>query len=574
MSTSRVAPRKSGKPQFAALQTAAGRRANRVVLGLFWLMTLGLITVFVAAGQILDFYLHPEWSFPSTPYWVLAILGIVLVFGANFSLSRRSTRSQVREENHLRQTLLTQSFHAGPAQMNRESTGKTVALATESAEKFTRYRQGFLPQVRGSFSAPLLIVGAMGVFVHPFLALELGLCIPLGILTIWLFQKLFRRSSTNSARARAALAANYLEVLQGLTTLVLLGAAGRKGDELQSVGEDNRRATMSLLRSNQVIIFVLDTVFSLFVITSVAALSMYLVSVGEMTLGKVVTALGLAMLLLEPIDHFGAFFYVAMGGRGAGRAILGFMHSRAGHSATSCEDASVALRGDAEVTDEVVPAGDTEIPAIYLENVGVRYGNQQVLQGVNLRVPSGERVAIVGDSGQGKTTLLNVMKGFLTPSEGRVEVAGNTADLAQHSALVSQNTWLFTGTVRENLLMAAPHATDTELWDALRAAHIDTEIKQMPLELDTPVGENGGGLSSGQKQRLSLARAIASGRKVLLLDEATSQVDLHSERNIIEALQALGRDYTLIMVSHRGALTTLADRVIEVKQGKLVNREV
>ena len=572
MSTSRVVPKKPGKPQFAALQTAAGRRANRVVLGLFWLMTLGLITVFVAAGEILDFYLHPEWSFPATIHWVSAIAGIALVFGANFSLSRRSTRSQIREENHVRKVLLTESFRTGPARMNQESAGNVVALATESAEKFTRYRQGFLPQVQGSFSAPVLIVAAMGIFVHPFLALLMALCLPLAVGTVWLFQKLFRRSSAKSARARAALAANYLEVLQGLTTLQLLGAADRMGDKLETVGEENRRATMSLLRSNQVIIFVLDTVFSLFVITSVAALSMFLVSIGEMTLGKVVTALGLAMLLLEPIDHFGGFFYIAMGGRGAGRAILGFMHSRDRHSAARCEDMSAIRPGDAEVADEDIRAGDTETPAVYLDNVGVRYGSHQVLQGVNLKVSSGERVAIVGDSGQGKTTLLNVMKGFLTPSEGRVEVAGKTADLAQRSALVSQNTWLFTGTVRENLQMAAPQASDTELWDVLRAAHLDAEIQQMPLGLDTAVGENGIGLSSGQKQRLSLARAIVSGRKILLLDEATSQVDLNSERKILEALQALGRDYTLIMVSHRGALTALADRVLLVENGKLVER--
>ncbi len=572
MSTPHVVLKKPGKPQFAALQTAAGRRANRVVLGLFWLMTLGLITVFVAAGEILDFYLHPEWSFPATIYWVSAIAGIVLVFGADFLLSRRSTRSQICEENHVRKTLLTQSFRAGPARMNQESAGKVVALATESAEKFTRYRQGFLPQVQGSFSAPVLIVAAMGIFVHPFLALLLVLCLPLAAGTVWLFQKLFRRSSAKSARARAALAANYLEVLQGLTTLQLLGAADRIGDKLETVGEENRRATMSLLRSNQVIIFVLDTVFSLFVITSVAALSMYLVSLGEMTLGKVVTALGLAMLLLEPIDHFGAFFYIAMGGRGAGRAISGFIHSRASHSTASCEDVSTIRPGEAEVMDEDVPVGDTEIPVVYLENVGVCYGSHEVLQGVNLKVSSGERVAIVGDSGQGKTTLLNVMKGFLTPHEGRVEVAGKTADLVRRSALVSQNTWLFTGTVRKNLQMAAPQASDTELWDALRAAHLDAEIQQMPLGLDTVVGENGIGLSSGQKQRLSLARALGSGRKLLLLDEATSQVDLNSERKILEALQALGRDYTLIMVSHRGALTALADRVLLVANGKLVER--
>ena len=120
--------------------------------------------------------------------------------------------------------------------------------------------------------------------------------------------------------------------------------------------------------------------------------------------------------------------------------------------------------------------------------------------------------------------------------------------------------------------MAAPQASDTELWDALRAAHLDAEIQQMPLGLDTALGENGIGLSSGQKQRLSLARAIGSGRKILLLDEATSQVDLNSERKILDALQALGHDYTLIMVSHRGALTALADRVLQVEHGKLVER--
>lgn len=572
MNAPHVVPKKPGKAQFAALQTANGRRANRGILGLFWLMTLGMITVVVATGDILDNYLHPEWSSAPALSWTLAIAGIALVFGANFSLSRCAARSQIREENHVRRVLLREAFRSGPARMNQDSTGKIVALATESAEKFTRYRQGFLPEVQGSFSAPVLIVVAMGFLVHPFLALALALCLPLAVGTVWLFRKLFRRSSAKSARARAALAANYLEVLQGLTTLQLLGAAGRMGDELETVGEDNRRATMGLLRSNQVIIFVLDTVFSLFVITSVAALSMYLVSLGELSLGKSVTALGLAMLLLEPIDHFGAFFYVAMSGRAAGRAISGFLNSHANQSAAHCGNVSTARPTDAGIPDDELVAEKTEIPAVYLENVKVRYGSREVLQGVNLSVSQGERVAIVGDSGQGKTTLLNVMKGFLTPSEGRVMISGTDTDLAQCSALVSQSTWLFTGTVRENLQMSAPEASDTELWDALRLAHLDDEIKQMPRGLDTPLGENGVGLSSGQKQRLSLARAIGSGRKILFLDEATSQVDLNSERKILDALNALGRNYTLIMVSHRGALTALADRVLQVEHGKLVVR--
>ena len=321
----------------------------------------------------------------------------------------------------------------------------------------------------------------------------------------------------------------------------------------------------------------MDLVFSLLAITAAALLLLWEVNAGAITLGAALSGIGLALCLLEPIDHFGAFFYVAMGGRGSARGILGLLASLRQPQPTPSPGRTHLEKGTSTGRENLNPAtqppADSQVPVVaQVRGVSFTYDEETVLSGVNLQIRAGERVAIVGPSGQGKTTLLHLLKGFLSPAGGTVSVNGKPVDLVEQSALVSQQTWLFTGTVRENLLVAAPQGaqpSDSELWQALAGAHLEAEVRTMPQGLDTVLGENGIGFSSGQKQRLSLARALVSGRKILLLDEATSQVDLASEREILAALAELGREYTLIMVTHRQAATDLADRVLRVE-----NREV
>lgn len=564
---------KAGKPNFGLLQTKAGRRANYRVILLSWLFTAASVMVIIAAGRIIDVVLHPEWSSVSIPWWVLGISGVCLLGVAKFFIQTQTVKTQVEEENRLRRRVLGQVFNNGPVRITGDSSGKIASLATQSVERFVHYRQGFRPVVIGSFSAPILIILAMGLFVNPFLALLLAICVPLIPLLIRGFQKLFRRSSQQSSQARSDLSSKYLDALGGLTTLQLLGAAKRYGDQLEQSGEENRLATMRVLRSNQIIIFVLDAVFSLLAITSVAVMSLYLVASESLTPGRAVSALGLAMLLLEPIDHFGAFFYVAMGGRGAGRALLGFFRGGASRGiaprqAGSNQDGIGSRKAAPSVQIPGTDKGPTTVSptGVSIQDLSFGYGNTPVLNSINLEVKPGERVAIIGPSGQGKTTLLHLIKGFLEPASGQVKVAGTSGGRMEQSALVSQNTWLFTGTLRENLELAAPGVREDELWTALQSAHLEGEVRRMPRGLDTALGENGFGLSTGQKQRLSLARALVSGRKLLLLDEVTSQVDLNSEREILAALADLGRDYTLIMVTHREAVTAIADRVLTVGQ--------
>ncbi|EEH66064.1 ABC transporter, ATP-binding protein [Actinomyces urogenitalis DSM 15434] len=198
-----------------------------------------------------------------------------------------------------------------------------------------------------------------------------------------------------------------------------------------------------------------------------------------------------------------------------------------------------------------------------------------MLTDVDLEVPAGRRLAVVGPSGAGKSTLLALLAGDLLPTSGTVSINGTrssaaTADEVRGaSALVTQSTWLFTGTIADNLRLADPDATPERMWWALEAANLADEVRAMSQGLETAVGERGMSLSGGQAQRLSLARAFLADRPLLLLDEPTSQVDLASEAQIVEAIERLAEGRTVVTVSHRAGALTACDRVVTVENGGL-----
>lgn len=577
MRKSTQTPHRLRGQKLSSLQSPQGKKSAWLASALFWLAIIAQATVFVAAGKVLDLILNPQPGMAFYSWLVLGIEAMIVIFVAKFFEVRTEALGRVREDTQLRSRILASVFSAGPARVKPESTGKIITLATNGAEKYAEYSQWFLPQVKASFTAPIVLLVFMGIFVDPLQAVVMLFCTLLIPLAIGGFMKLFRKVSGGQSRTRSQLATAYLDALGGLTTLRLLGADQRMGEELRSVGERNRVAIMRVLRTNQIVILVMDLVFSLLAITAAALLLLWEVNAGAITLGAALSGIGLALCLLEPIDHFGAFFYVAMGGRGSARGILGLLASLRQPQPTPSPGRTHLEKGTStggkNLNPATQPPADSQVPVVaQVRGVSFTYDEKTVLSGVNLQIRAGERVAIVGPSGQGKTTLLHLLKGFLSPAGGTVSVNGKPVDLVEQSALVSQQTWLFTGTVRENLLVAAPQGaqpSDSELWQALAEAHLEAEVRTMPQGLDTVLGENGIGFSSGQKQRLSLARALVSGRKILLLDEATSQVDLASEREILAALAELGREYTLIMVTHRQAATDLADRVLRVE-----NREV
>ncbi|MDU1418347.1 MAG: ATP-binding cassette domain-containing protein, partial [Cutibacterium avidum] len=280
----------------------------------------------------------------------------------------------------------------------------------------------------------------------------------------------------------------------------------------------------------------------------------------HITASSAITIVLLSVLLLEPLHQVAAFFYIGMGGKASEKAIGRWFDEAPEHVASH---GPVASTGDGS-------------GAMTLRDVTVGYGDSEILHGVDLVIPRGSRTAIVGRSGAGKSTLLGVMTGTLPAHCGQVVVDGLDAELAEAGAIrgvsasVNQRTWLFAGTIADNLAVANPDATPEQMWEALRRADVADDVASMPCGLDSDVGEQGCLLSGGQAQRISLARAFLSGRKILLLDEPTSHVDMDSEQRIIDAISRIGDDTTVVMVTHRRRLLDLAHDVYRVADGTLV----
>lgn len=606
-----------------SLATPGSSRANRLSFSLTTIAglasTWALICVARALGSAAGMMSDAE---PGLGRGLLIQAGLaVLVAGIAHLLAGRIARdSSAQLEADIRARGLRHLFYLGPTASTDARTGSTVSLLTDGAERVALYRQTFLAPTIAAAAGPALSLLILGIAVDPLPALVLGLAVILTPLLIgWSHGKL-RASSSDSRRARMRLAAEYLDAIQGLTTLTLARAARRRAQILADEGESNRRAVMGVLAGNQMVIFITDILFSLFLVTTAAGLALSRLSAGAIDVGGALAIVLVTYMLLEPLDHVGAFFYVGMGGlanQRALRTLLGQKRSDiAAEASVSLSDAEPHVTGQAAVPAASEPSeGDTAAEAatsaapgqaveggatgailgstsrprsateqlkqhrqiVAMKDVSAQWNAEAgtVLSDVDLEVTRGIHLAVVGPSGSGKSTLLSLLSGDLLPSEGQVivdgtQLAADTQDeVRAASAVVAQSTWLFTGTIADNLRLALPEASEEQMWEALEAAHLAHDVRAMPEGLNTEVGEAGMSLSGGQAQRLSLARAILSGRELLLLDEPTSQVDLDSEDAMLKAIEALSQHKTIITVSHRSGALTYADEVLTVADGKV-----
>ena len=553
--------------------TVRGRRADAASFALAVLSSLAQAWALVGLGRGLGALLAASSGATAPGAWRPLLLQAVLaaaVSGAcQIVVEILSRTSAAREEGRLRSRLLAHLFDLGPARAADLRSGSTVSLLTDGAERVALYRQTFLAPTAAAFASPALVLALLAVVIDPLPCLVLLVAVVLVPGFIIALHLKVRRSSSGSRRARTRLAGAYLDAIQGLTTLTLARAAARTAADLRRAGEDNRRAVMGLLAGNQLVILVTDCLFSLFFIAAAAGMSLIRLRAGAIDVGDALALVLTSFVLLEPLDRVGAFFYVGMGGLANQRAMRRVLGARRAPGAAPDDGAPA-----------VPPGGrDDAAPALSLRRVTASWaGNGAgavVLSDVDLTVARGEHVALIGPSGAGKSTLLALASGDLLPAAGTVRVGGIASTAATQDevraagALVAQSTWLFAGTIADNLRLADPTATPERMWRALERANLAQEVRLMPAGLDTVVGENGLGLSGGQAQRVSLARAFLADRPLLLLDEPTSQVDLAGEAQIIEAIDRLAAGRTVLTVSHRAGALTGADRVIRVADGAL-----
>ena len=520
--------------------------------------TVGALRIGTASftGATLVLLGHTWGGRTSAQTWGMLAACIVMAAVFAFGEVLAGGRSARQEERNLRSRLLSTHFYNSlRPHADTPSPAQQVALMTDNTERMTEYRQVYLGATVAALTIPFLTLTYVAV-VDPVLGFGIMAACPVVPLVVLGFLRLFRKRSATSRKERGRLTVQYLDALRNLIPIRLLGAGARTEARLRAQGETNRRAIMRLLAGNQVVIIVLDGAFSLLLI----CWSVYLISTrlaaGAITPGDGMTAGLLLTLMLEPLNQVAGFFYIGMGGRASQRAIA---------QALASQPSPAPISGPISPTDA----------AISIQHASHDYGRGPVLRDLSLEVPRGTKLAILGPSGAGKSTLLGLLRGTVPIQSGTIVLAGQSmADLlpeagCQLSASVAQTTWLFAGSVADNLRLANPSASDDDLWEALRRAHVANEVARMPKGLASDVGERGQLISGGQAQRLSLARALLSGRRILLLDEPTSQVDMASEAAIVAALRELDSEWTVIVVTHRRSLLAAVDTAYELTDGTL-----
>ncbi|MEU7020677.1 thiol reductant ABC exporter subunit CydD [Streptomyces sp. NPDC046203] len=485
----------------------------------------------------------------TTPLVLLAIVAVGRGL-VSWLTELAAHRASAAVKSELRGRLLQQAAALGPGWLGGQKAGSLAALATRGVDALDDYFARYLPQLGLAVVVPVAVLARIVTedWISAAIIVVTLPLIPLFMILIgWYTQARMDRQWKLLSR----LSGHFLDVVAGLPTLKVFGRAKAQAENIRKITAEYRRATMRTLR----IAFL-----SSFALELLATLSVALVAVGtgmRLVHGTLDLTTGLVILILAPeaylpLRQVGAQFHAAAEGLAAAEEIF-------------------------EVLEQPVPAGGTgAVPAsvrLELDRVTVRHPGRTTASpaGASLTVEPGETVALVGPSGAGKSTLLDVVLGFTRPEAGgSVRVGG--ADLASldleewrsRIAWVPQRPHLFAGTIAENVRLARPDASDAAVRQALRDAGADGFVADLPEGADTLLGEDGAGLSAGQRQRLALARAFLADRPLLLLDEPTAALDGDTEAGVVDAVRRLAVGRTVLLVVHRPALLAVADRVVRI----------
>lgn len=478
--------------------------------------------------------------------------------------SRLSFSASTQVKHRLRELVYDKLMQLGASYRDTVATSEAVQISTEGVDQLEIYFGKYVPQFFYSMLAPLtlfVIVGTMSLKV----ALVLLLCVPLIPVSIVAVQKFAKKLLAKYWGTYTELGDSFLENLQGLTTLKIYQADERYAKKMDEESEKFRKVTMRVLIMQLNSISIMDLVAyggaAVGIILSILELR-----AGNITLAECFFIIMISAEFFLPLRLLGSFFHIAMNGNAAADRIFRLL------------DAPVPERGT--VTE--ITKSDVE-----LSHVDFGYTEEkQILSDVTFEIPENSFVALVGASGCGKSTTASLIVGdqWLAKGEksearngeaGRIKIGGvDVSDIAEDALYrkitrVRHDSYLFAGTVMENLKMGKPDAGVGEMEDALRAVDLyDTIMEKGGLLM--PVAEKASNLSGGQKQRLVLARALLHDSDIYIFDEATSNIDAESENKIMEVVQELAHKKTVILISHRLANVVAADRIFVMKDGSII----
>lgn len=484
---------------------------------------------------------------------VICITVVIRFFTARYAV-RMSYLASKTVKRKMREMIYGKLLKLGSGYREKVSTAELVQQSVEGVDQLESYFGQYVPQFFYAFIAPVCLFFLFGLCGSWSTAAVLLICVPLIPGAIMMVQKIAKKLLSKYWGQYAELGSTFLENLQGMTTLKIYQADEFKNRQMNEESEHFRVITMKVLMMQLNSIIIMD-----FFAYGGAALGIVLAT-GDFINGNIGLMNCIFMILLSadfflPMRRLGSYFHVAMNGMAASDKIFKFL----------------ALDEPAE-KNEIIDSGFDNIT---LDNVSFSYdGLRRILNGVNMTVPRNSFIAIVGESGCGKSTAASLLMGRNTVNNGKILVGGKDINSISESSLmknityISHNSFFFKGTVRDNLLLGCPDAENDKLWDVLDRCNMSAFLKN-ENGLDTQLLENAGNLSGGQKQRLALARAMLHDSPVYVFDEATSNIDVESEELILSQIEKMKAEKTIIMISHRLANVVNADIIYAMEKGRI-----
>ena len=485
---------------------------------------------------------------------IIAAAAVVIRFLCSVGMSKMSYLSSKAVKKTLREKIYEKLLKLGTSYQEKVQTSEVVQVAVEGVDQLETYFGAYLPQFFYAMIAPLTLFVIL-CFINVPSAVVLLICVPLIPVAIAAVQTWAKKLLSKYWGRYTALGDTFLENLQGLTTLKIYQADEFKHKQMNEASEEFRKITMKVLTMQLNSITIMDLIAyggaALGIVMSVTQFK-----AGHIGLAGAILIIFLSADFFIPMRQLGSFFHIAMNGMASSDKIFKLLD----------------LPEDNNENGKECPKdGD-----IVCKNLAFSYDDdREILHGIDMVFKSGSFTAIVGESGCGKSTTAGIIiMGHMKNYTGNVTIGGNSlsqiseASLMKHITYVGHNSYLFKGTVRQNLLMGSPDAKDDKLWEVLKEVNLADFLKGED-GLDTKLLEKASNFSGGQCQRLALARALLHDSPVYIFDEATSNIDVESENEIMERIYELAKTKTVILISHRLANVTGADNIYVLESGNV-----
>ena len=519
-------------------------------VGVARLALLGWLLARVFAGDPVE-----QLIWPFICVALVMLLRGALEYWRNMMAHETATRVQL----HLRKLLYDKIVQLGPAYFGLERTGDALLSVVEGVERLEVYFGQYLPQLFVCAFVPLVVFAFVAFLDLPIALVMLGFAL-LALFAPAVFHKWDSANATGRQRAYADFSAEFLDSLQGLATLQAFGQSKTRGKLLAEKAYELFRRTMWVLATNSLSRGITDTCIAVGAATMLS-LGAYRVIEDAMTMTALLMILLMGVEVFRPLRDMRILLHDGMLGAAAAKGI-------------------VDLLGKTGLIDR--PSGssrsETLEPTVEFDEVNFTYpgGRRHAHKNLSFRVDAGERIGVVGSSGCGKSSIVRLLLRLYDPQQGTIRLGNEDVrdlpedELFRHIAVVNQDTYLFHGTVEENLRFGKPDASNEELASAARTANAHEFIMRLPQGYDTIVGERGIKLSGGQRQRIAIARAVLRDAPILVLDEALSAVDTENEAIIQEALERIMQGRTTLIFAHRLSSVIDADRLLVLDEGELV----